>query len=174
MATLNTILDVKPIAQTKSMSCWAAAAAILIGWKKSRTYTELELATLAGPPYMDAFNSNTGLSGPQFVDLATRLGMGTEAPQNFLPAGYETLLKKHGPLWIAAGLGEGGVRRHVRVLRGIVGDGTFDNTTAYILDPDGGRDYKSTVLQFAQELENIAKDEIAAGHDLYTQVIRYT
>lgn len=79
MATLNAILDVRPMAQTKTMSCWAAAAAILVGWKKSRTYTELEVATMAGPPYIDAFNSNTGLGGPQFVDLATRLGMGTEA-----------------------------------------------------------------------------------------------
>nr|SPS05756.1 protein of unknown function [Candidatus Nitrotoga fabula] len=174
MTILNTILDVKPIAQTKTMSCWAAAAAMLVSWKKARIYTELELATMAGPPYIDAFNSNAGLSGSQFVDLATQLGMGVEAPQNFLPAGYESLLKKHGPLWIAAGLGEGGLRRHVRVLRGVSGDGTSNNTKAYILDPDGGRDYHSTMLQFAQELESIAKEEIAVGHDLYTQVIRYS
>ena len=173
MTTLNTILDVKPIRQTKAWSCWAAAAAMLVSWKKGRGYSELEVATMAGPQYVSMFNNDSGLSGPQFADFASRLGMGVEAPQNFTPTGYESLLKQHGPLWIAAGLGAGGLRRHVRVLRGAVGDGTFDNTKAYILDPADGKDYQSTMTQFAKELEVIARQEIDAGQDLYTQVIRY-
>ena len=124
MATLNTILDLKPIRQTMDWSCWAAAASMLVSWKKGRSYTELEVATMAGPPYMSMLNNDIGLSGPQFADFASRLGMGVEAPQNFMPEGYERLLKQRGPLWIAAGLGAGGLRRHVRVLRGAVGDGT--------------------------------------------------
>lgn len=173
MTTLNTVLDVKPIRQTKDWSCWAAAAAMLVSWKKGRPWTELEVATLAGPPYVAMFNGDTGLSGPQFADFASRLGMQVEAPQNFLPEGYERLLKQRGPLWIASGLGAGGLRRHVRVLRGVVGDGTFDNTKATILDPDGGKDYQSSMTLFARELENIARQEIDAGQDLYTQVIHY-
>lgn len=173
MTTLNTMLDVKPIKQTTDWSCWAAAAAMLVSWKKGRAYSELEVATMAGPQYVSLFNNGTGLSGPQFADFASRLGMGVEAPQNFKPQGYESLLKQHGPLWIAAGLDAGGLRRHVRVLRGVVGDGTFDNTKAYILDPADGKDYQSTMTQFAKELEVIARQEIDAGQDLYTQVIRY-
>lgn len=173
MTTLNTILDVKPFKQTKDWSCWAAAAAMLVSWKKGRPYTELEVATIAGPQYVAIFNGDTGLSGVQFADFATRLGMVVEAPQNFMPEGYERLLRQRGPLWIAAGLGAGGLRRHVRVLRGAVGDGTFDNTKAYILDPAGGKDYQSSMTLLAQELESIARQEIGAGQDLYTQVIRY-
>lgn len=174
MSTLDTVyLDAKPYAQRSHESCWAAAAVILLRWKKKRSFTELEVAQLGGPEFVDAWNNDTGLAGPRFADFAVRLGMATEAPQNFTPDGYHTLLKQHGPLWIAAGLDEGGVRRHVRVLRGITGDGSFDHTQVWILDPDGGREYQSSMTTFATELESIARDEVAAGRPLFTQAIHF-
>lgn len=173
MSTLDTVYDAKPSTQSSQNSCWAAAAVILFQWKKGRSYTELEVAQLAGPEFVAALNNDTGLAGPRFANFAVRLGLSTEAPQNFTPDGYHTLLKQHGPLWIAAGLDEGGVRRHVRVLRGVTGDGSFDHTQAWILDPDNGRDYQSSMTEFATELESIARDEVAAGRPLFTQAIHF-
>lgn len=174
MPTLDTVYrDVKPFAQSSGMSCWAAAAVILFAWKKQATYTEREIAALAGPEYVQSLDDDTGLSGPRFADFAARLGLATEAPQNFMPVAYDNLLKQHGPLWIAAGLDEGGARRHVRVLHGITGDGSYDNTQAWVIDPDGGRAYQSSMTTFAIELENIARDEVSAGRPLFTQVIHF-
>ncbi|WP_426079193.1 papain-like cysteine protease family protein [Janthinobacterium sp. PSPC3-1] len=174
MTILDTVYhDADPFAQSSSRSCWAAGAVILFQWKKKRHYTELEMAQLGGPEFVTALNDDTGLRGPRFADFATRLGLSAEAPQNFTPDGYHTLLKRHGPLWIAAGLDAGGVRRHVRVLRGISGDGSFDHTQAWILDPDQGQAYQSSMSEFARELENIARDEVDAGRPLFTQAIHF-
>jgi hypothetical protein len=98
-----------------------------------------------------------------------------EAPQNFKPGGYHSLLKAHGPLWVGSRLDKGTAksRRHIRVLRGVTGDGSFDGSTAWVLDPDGGRDYQQAVTKFAQELEQIVNEEIGAGNDLFPQVIRF-
>lgn len=98
--------------------------------------------------------------------------MKAEVPQNYTPVGYESLLKSHGPIWVAADLGSAGKPRgHVRVLRGITGDGTFDGSTAWVLDPDRGRDYQITVKEFATQMEKIARDELDAGGVLFPQVI---
>lgn len=78
------------------------------------------------------------------------------------------------PLWVGSRLDVGTAmfRRHIRVLRGVTGDGTPAGSTAWVLDPAGGKDYQSTMLKFSMELEQIAKEEIVAGHDLYPQIIR--
>jgi hypothetical protein len=172
---LNTILPVNPVAQTKNWSCWAAAAAMLLQWKNGIPYSEFQIAQMAGQNYAIAFTNDTGLNGNEFADFAAALGLATEAPQNFTPAGYESLLRAHGPLWVGSRLdvNTANSRRHIRVLRGISGDGTFDGSTAWVVDPDGGRDYQETVTQFASELEQIAIEELGAGNELYPQVIRF-
>lgn len=173
--TLNTVLPAKPFAQTKDWSCWAAAAAMMLQWKNNIPVSELDVARMAGPNYVIAFMNNTGLAGTEFVDFAKSLSLVTEAPQNYNPAGYHALLKAHGPLWVGARLDAGTQksRRHIRVLRGIVGDGTFDGSTAWVLDPDGGRDYQESMTKFAMELETIAREEIGLGNALYPQIIRF-
>jgi hypothetical protein len=161
-------------AQTKTQSCWAAAAVILLEWKAKIPTSELQMAQMAGPNYVVAFNANTGLNGTEFSEFARALNFKTEAPQNLTPTGYHDLLKAHGPLWVGSRLdaGTASTRRHIRVLRGVTGDGTATGSTAWVLDPDGGRDYQITVAKFSMELEQIAKEEIGAGHDLYPRIIR--
>lgn len=173
-APLGTVLDAKPFAQTKTWSCWAAAAVILLEWKNKIPISELQMAQMAGPNYVAAFNGNTGLNGTEFSEFAKALHFKTEAPQNFTPTGYHDLLKAHGPLWVGSRLDAATAksRRHIRVLRGVTGDGTSAGSTAWVLDPDGGKDYQSTMPKFSMELEQIAKEEIGAGQDLYPQIIR--
>lgn len=172
-APLNTVLDAKPFAQTKMMSCWIAAAVILLRWKNGLLVSELDVAKQAGPNYAIAFNNDQGLAGPELAEFARALGFKAEAPQNLNPTGYHNLLKAKGPLWVASRLdaGTAASRRHVRVLRGVTGDGTFDGSNGWVLDPDGGQDRQMTMMQFSKELETIAKEEIGAGHDLFSQVI---
>lgn len=172
---VNKIINAKPFAQTKNWSCWAAAAVILMRWKNGVDFSESDVAAMAGQNYVDAFNADTGLLGTQFADFAKKLGLRTEAPQNYTPGGYESLLSAHGPLWIGAEVTSAGKpRRHVRVLRGISGDGTFDGSTVWVLDPDGGTDTQMSVTKFSKEMEKIAREELDAGHDLFSQVIRFS
>lgn len=174
MAPVNIVHNVAPLAQTKTMSCWAAAAAMLLSWKNHSPYTELSAATAAGPTYLYAFNSNSGLPGPAVAELAAALHLSVEAPQSWTPEGYANLLKLHGPLWIGTAIFDpASTYRHVRILRGVTGDGTFDGTTAWIVDPDGGRDYQESATNFAKELEEIAKQDLGHGSELNPQVIRF-
>jgi hypothetical protein len=166
---------VTPFAQTKANSCWAAAAVMMLQWKSAVPYSELDVAKLAGGNFEVAFKNDTGLNGTDFATFSAALGLTTEAPQNFTAAGYHNLVKAHGPIWVGSRLdvNTSNSRRHIRVLRGVTGDGTFGGSTAWVVDPDGGRDYQQTVTKFAQELEQIAKEEIGDGNDLYPQVIRF-
>lgn len=174
-APLDTVLNVKAFAQTKAWSCWAAAAVMLLQWKNSIPFTEAQVAKMAGKTFEDAFNNDTGLMGGEIANFAQALGLKTEAPQNFTATGYHNLLRAHGPLWIGSRLDAGSSksRRHIRVLRGITGDGTSDGSTAWVLDPDKGKDFQVNVTQFAKQLEEIAKEEISAGNQLFPQVIRF-
>ena len=120
-SVLGAPLYAEPFAQTKTWSCWAAAAVILLEWKNKIPISELQIAQMAGPSFEAAFNNNTGLSGTKFSDFAMALHFKTEAPENFTPTGYHDLLKAHGPLlWVGSRLDVGTAtsRRHIRVLRG--------------------------------------------------------
>lgn len=174
MAPVDIVHTVTPIAQTKTMSCWAAAAAMLLTWKNGIPITELSAAQNAGNNYVIAFQSNTGLRGTEIGPLAMALNLKTEAPQSYTAEGYANLLAAHGPLWVGTAIFSATiVYRHVRILRGVRGDGTSNGTTAYVVDPDGSRSYQVTVTDFSKELEEIAKQDLGAGADLNPQVIRY-
>jgi Papain-like cysteine protease AvrRpt2 len=171
---VNKVVDAKPFAQTKDWSCWAAAAVILMRWKDGVNYSEADVAAIAGANYTIAFNADTGLKGTQFADFASRLGLKTDAPQNYTPAGYENLLKSYGPIWIAANLGSVlKPQRHVRVLRGVTGDGTFDGSTAWVLDPNGGTNSQMSLTEFSRQIELIAKAQVDKHLSLFPQVIRF-
>ncbi len=165
--------SVDPVAQQKSMDCWVAAAAMLISWKKAEPVSEDDGAAAAGGAYQVLYLTDAGLRGEDISGLAQKLGLRVEGPQSFGPDGYYKLLKDRGPLWIGTAIfGANRTYKHVRVVRGISGDGTGDGTILSILDPDGGRDYTETVTQFAAELEEIANLDF---HDpsLQPQVIHY-
>lgn len=173
MAKIDFNVNVRAIAQTKDMSCWAAASAMLLTWKIGINYSELMAAQAAGSNFVIAFNENRGVLSPEIVELAHALHLSHEAPQNFDALGWEKLLRNYGPLWVGTAIfGEQHVYRHVRVVRGIKGDGT-SATELNILDPDGGREYRSTVAQFALELETIARQDMHKGTELLPQVLHF-
>jgi hypothetical protein len=171
-ANISTQYDVKAIAQSNSMSCWAAAAAMLMSWKTGIQQTDFQAASAAGTHYKEVFQSQSGLFGSDIAGFAKALHMIVEQPQNFTPEGYNKLLAKFGPLWIGTAIfSPDHVYKHVRVIRGISWDGTPDNSNLIIIDPDGGREYTETVTQFARELEAIAKADLGQGASLTPQII---
>lgn len=176
MPTLNKVFNVAPITQSKSMSCWAAAAAMMLSWKAGLPISEREAARRAGATLEAKFNANAGLPGTEIATLAQALGLTVEAPQNYLPTGYHSLLVAHGPLWIGTAIfSQTQTYKHVRIVRGIIGDGGIDTSSLFIVDPDGGRDYQESVRQFASELEAIAIADLgpAGPGNLSPQIIRF-
>lgn len=165
--------NVPVVAQSKTMSCWAAAAAMLIQWKTNLPTSEFAAAKAAGPNFVIAFNNNTGILGPEIAELARALNLSVEVPQNYNAQGYRSLLA-HGPLWVGTAISSPNrVYRHIRIVAGISGDGTMDGSRLDIIDPDGGRRYQSSVTAFATELQTIAQQDLGAGANLNPQIIHY-
>jgi hypothetical protein len=167
------IYDVTPIAQVKSYDCWAAAAAMILSWKGIPT-TEQAVAQQAGQYFENAFNADNGLFGSEIGNFAAALNLVIEAPQSYTATAYYNLLVAHGPLWVGTAIfSTTQIYRHVRIVRGIDGDGDDTTTALLIIDPDGGRAYSESVQQFEMELETIATQDLGPDGqgNLYPQIM---
>lgn len=167
-------LAVPVIAQSKSMSCWAAATAMLMSWKQGFQVNEEDAARRAGNNYLIAFREDQGVTGTEIAELAMFLNLVAEPPSSLSAAGYRALLSSKGPLWVGTAMfSSTAVYRHVRVVTGIRGAPGDPDPAIDIIDPDGGRSYGVSVSQFARELEEIARQDLGAGRELRPQIIHY-
>ena len=119
--------EVPLVPQVTGMSCWAAGAAMIIGWRDSIPVDPGEVARAAGrwqeyrdglePESVESFARTWGLSVRRLGALTTQV--------------LQELLVDHGPLWV----GEASPGLHVVVVSGLVGDGTDENTEVRVVDP---------------------------------------
>ncbi|MFC5461920.1 papain-like cysteine protease family protein [Massilia niabensis] len=162
------------IAQSRTMSCWAAATAMLMSWKRGFMVTEEEAARLAGNNFLIAFRQNQGVTGAEIAELAVQLALTAEPPSSHTSASYRSLLASKGPLWVGTAIfSTTATYRHVRILSGIRGPEGDPDPVLDIIDPDGGRSYGASVSHFALELEEIARQDLGAGQELRPQIIHY-
>lgn len=119
--------EVPLVPQVTGMSCWAAGAAMLIGWRDSIAVDPAEVARAAGrwQEYRDGLEPESVESFAQTWGLVVRRLGGLTAPV------LRQLLIDHGPLWV----GEASPGLHVVVVSGLVGDGTDENTEVRVVDP---------------------------------------
>lgn len=119
--------EVPLVPQVTGMSCWAAAAAMLIGWRDSIAVDPEEVARASGrwAEYRD------GLEPGDVRGFAQAWHLHVEAPAGLDVDRLHQLVADHGPLWV----GEASPGLHVVVVAGMVGDGTPDGTRLRILDP---------------------------------------
>jgi len=158
--------DVELINQPTGMSCWAASAAMVVGWRDQVSIDPT--AIVAGTGIWSAYTN--GLQPTDFQTLATAWGLTAEPPQFYSADGLRTLLTNKGPLWVAAAV----PGFHAIVVTGLYSDGTDDNTFVRINDPwdrdpgtpgapgaylnthDHGSQYVLSLQQFANEYETPA------------------
>ncbi|MDX2249405.1 MAG: M12 family metallopeptidase [Bacteroidia bacterium] len=163
--------DVDLVPQRTSVSCWAAGAAMLVGWADSVSIDPEEIAR--GTGYWRRYYNQTGLP-PSDTTMFRRWGLVPEYPACYTVAGFASLLAHYGPLWVAAAVdltGPGSANAHIRVVTGMRGDGTPDGTRVYINDPwdrgmtsfrepNSGSQYNMTFTEFMREMENLGAREL--------------
>ncbi|WP_162044870.1 papain-like cysteine protease family protein [Undibacterium sp. YM2] len=116
------IYQVPVIAQSKTMSCWAAATAMLMSWKQGFVISEDRAAEIAGNNFLIAFRTNQGVTGAEIAELAQQLNLIAEPPSSLSPKGYRSLLSSKGPLWVGTAIFSATAPyRHVRILTGLRG-----------------------------------------------------
>lgn len=118
--TLDRLHRVQLYGQPTDMTCWSAAATMLLGTNMS-----------VGPG--QATLEPSGRLRVSFENVSTfarQLGLSMEAPQCYTVTGFYGLLAR-GPLWVAGMLPNG----HVVVVAGMWGTGEADTTALLVYDP---------------------------------------
>ncbi len=108
--------NVPLVAQTSTMSCWAASIAMILGWKHQASYSDQMIAqNPGGLNYMTSYHS--GLD-PNDRYILRRNGFTVDNPMCYLPATINSRLTTYGPLWVATWA----PGPHIRVVTGMIGD----------------------------------------------------
>ncbi|HSU14311.1 DUF2272 domain-containing protein [Longimicrobium sp.] len=119
--------EVPLVPQLTGMSCWAAAAAMIIGWRDRILVDPPQVARGAG-----SWQSYAGGLRPGDVQsLARAWGLVEEHRETWTPEALRRVLQRHGPVW----LGEASPGLHSVVVAGMHGDGTADGTWVRVNDP---------------------------------------
>ncbi|WP_196137475.1 papain-like cysteine protease family protein [Aliikangiella sp. G2MR2-5] len=119
-------------AQSSNRSCWAACAAMIVGWRDSISIPDSEIA--AKVPVIDAYKN--GLWPRERQVLADSWNLVAEAPASYTIEAWRHMLESYGPLYVDMNFSpnSGG---HARVLVGMESDGAADgsDTTMFMYDP---------------------------------------
>ncbi|MFM0631241.1 N-acetylmuramoyl-L-alanine amidase [Paraburkholderia xenovorans] len=115
--------EVESIAQPTGLSCWAAAASMVIGWRDRVSLTPEAVATICSRPL------GAALKAVNFEAFAREMGLSYEYPVCYTVDGFRTLIENKGPLWVFALVPSG----HAIVVTGLYSDGS--RTFVRITDP---------------------------------------
>ena len=147
--------EVPLLPQLTGMSCWAAAAAMIVSWRDRIAIDPEEVARGIGQwtAYRD------GLHPHDVSALADRWGLIAEATRAWSVADLRRLLETRGPLW----MGEASPGLHSIVVTGIYGDGTPEGSFVRVNDPWPIGQGERYVISFRQLMQNFQMATGAAG-----------
>jgi len=149
--------EVPLVQQLTGMSCWAAAAAMIVGWRDRIHIDAHEVARGAGK--LEAYRD--GLEPADVATFARLWGLEVAALRELSVHELRRLLAEYGPLWV----GEASPGLHVVVVAGMFGDGSVEGTHVRIADPwpvGRGERYTLAFPELRESLVNAAY--IAGGH----------
>ncbi len=152
---------VELVPQQTGYSCWAAGAAMLVAWRDRVSVDPSQIARSIG--YWAQYAA--GLHAED-TTMFRAWRLTPLPPQSWSISAFADLVKRHGPLWVASA--EPGP--HIRVVTGVVGDGSPSGTLVHINDPweqgmavfrmpNAGARYTETYQQFVDKQETLARQE---------------
>lgn len=148
---------IPPVAQPKSMACWATVATMAMSWKDELSYTiEGAMDSLRGD-FRQIYESNSGLAPDRIQDFSLSTGMTVEYQRCETPESILQLLESYGPLIIIADEdSSASFAVHARIITGIYGGGQASDTYLKIVDPNGGTTYDELFEDFVFKYEAMA------------------
>ena len=119
--------EVELIPQPTDKTCWAAAGAMIIGWRDQVSLMPETVASICSR------STVAGLSPYDRATFASQIGLQTEPPQSYSSDGFYDLLTNRGPLWVSKIAGGGATTGHAVVVTGMYSEG--DQHYVRIADP---------------------------------------
>jgi hypothetical protein len=118
--------------QSSPSSCWAASAAMVVGWRDRVCVSDDEIA--AHVPVIDAWRN--GLAPSERRVLADAWGLVAEPPASYSIEAFRSMLADNGPVYVGMKWDKQG-GGHARVLVGMESGGADDgsDTTMFMYDP---------------------------------------
>jgi hypothetical protein len=170
---------ISPIAQTNSMNCWAASLAILRGWRRQASISELDAVQELGPTWVEMRQNNTGLAANKHEEFARAANLVSEPMMSFPMSEWIRFIREDGPIWVVYGWRRFAVDgtlervgRHAVIVYSMTGDGSPDGTTVHYINPSGGRLQQKSFVQFVRMYE--IGFEIGSGDQVgFTQLVHY-
>ena len=138
-AAVNFAIPGVPIvAQPSPMTCWAAVMTMMWSWKNKTSLPIRDALGTIGAKYVAMFDAGNGLDDQTARTLYNDARL--EVSEGFNPTieGWESFLRKYGPLYVDVGLAASN-NTHAVIVTGISGDGTAAGTSISYINPDGGR-----------------------------------
>ena len=127
--------NVQLIPQQTNMSCWAASAVMLVGWRDNVSLDPSNVLDYLGPQYLQNYQNNGVGYLPDDDKLFEALAL---TPVGWSSFGIQDLVNylEHGPLWTRLDAGSlGSPSPHLIVITGIQTDGTPASTTLIFNNP---------------------------------------
>jgi hypothetical protein len=87
--------DVDLIPQPTNYTCWAAAAAMVVGWRDHLPLSPEAIAQICGR------STGAGLASNDNAAFAAEMGLTAEQPLCYIEEGFRRLLTRSGPLWVS-------------------------------------------------------------------------
>ena len=130
---------VSAVAQTSPLTCWAAAGAMMLSWKRQLSMTiETALGELGGQ-WLGAFQSGQALTVAELKAFASALGLTVEPKPVVTVEGMLQMLQSHGPLWVVTDDSiENNKLVHARIVTALSGGGSPDGTNVTYIDTAQG------------------------------------
>ncbi|MCU7917132.1 MAG: hypothetical protein KZQ95_02095 [Candidatus Thiodiazotropha sp. (ex Epidulcina cf. delphinae)] len=144
--------EVPLVPQQTGMSCWAAAAAMLVGWRECLHSKPDAIAQGAG--HWQAYQN--GLDPHSIVALSQQWRLYPLDYEELTPEALKRILYEVGPLWV----GEASPGLHSVVITGIYGDGSPQGSFVRINDPwpiGQGERYSKSVAALTRDLRTAAE-----------------
>ncbi|MEN1783496.1 MAG: M12 family metallopeptidase [Bacteroidota bacterium] len=163
--------NVNLVPQTSRLSCWAAAAAMIVGWRENLSMNPRDIA--GGEGGWGEFFYNNSLP-PDNLEMFSIWGLQYEHGQSYTVEGFAQVLAQ-GPLWAATEVNNGA---HVVVVSAMRGDGTPGGTILTIQDPweegmttfrssNSGSTYTRTYEEFMRDQNALATRELSEPEAYY-------
>src|SRR4030095_15985584 len=167
----NTIEGVTSIGQPTQRTCWAATTTTLMDYRDNKAYEVDAVVKKLGPDYQEMYKKDQVLPKDKLDDFLKKTGFVAE-PNSFPLSNIPDLIKEYGPVIVlsdVSGPGEDFLL-HARIIYGVEGDCTFNNSSFKLKDPDPEKD-ASYKLTYNELTNQIAKYVNKSSEGIYPYLI---